>query len=95
MVAKYGGKDAEDLFAAMPPFELIQSLLVKAVQRRTWRTAVRKIMFIDVSDARLYAPVGKDTKAYVDIPPEWEAGCVRAAPILVVWDVLSVTRMAG
>ena len=70
LVAKYGGKEAEDLFAAMPPFELIKSLLIKAVQRRTWKTAVRKVMFIDVSKAHLYAPVGKDTKAYVDLPPE-------------------------
>ena len=31
LVAKYGGKEAEDLFAAMPPFELIKSLLIKAV----------------------------------------------------------------
>ena len=66
LVAKYGGKDAEDLFAAMPPFELMQALFVKAVQRKNWRTSVRKVMFIDVSKAHLYAPVGKDTKAYVD-----------------------------
>ena len=70
LVAKYGGKDAEDLFAAMPPFELIKSLLVKAVQRNTWKSTVRKVMFIDVSKAHLYAPVGENTKEYVELPPE-------------------------
>ena len=70
LVAKYGGKDAEDLFAAMPPFELIKSLFVKAVQRNNWKKVVRKVMFIDVSKAHLYAPVGGDTKAYVELPPE-------------------------
>ena len=70
LAAKYGGKDAEDLFAAVPPFELIKSLLVKAVQRRTWRKTVRKVMFIDISKAHLYAPVDKGTRAYADLPPE-------------------------
>ncbi len=28
LVAKYGGKDAEDLFVAMPPFEMVKALLV-------------------------------------------------------------------
>ena len=70
LAAKCGGKDAEDLFAAMPPFELIKSLLVKAVQRSTWKTSVRKVMFIDISKAHLYAPVDKGTRAYVDLLPE-------------------------
>ena len=70
LAAKYGGKDAEDLFAAMPPFELIKSLLIKAVQRNNWRTTKRKVMFIDISKAHLYAPVDKGTRAYVDLPPE-------------------------
>ena len=70
LVAKYGGKDAEDLFAAMPPFELIKSLLVKAVQRGNWKTMKRKVMFIDISKVRLYAPVDKETCAYVDLPLE-------------------------
>ena len=34
LVAKYGGKEMEDLFAAMPPFELVKALLVKAAQRK-------------------------------------------------------------
>ena len=70
MVAKYGGKDAEDLFAAMPPFELVKALLVKAVQRKDRRKKLRKVMFIDVRKAHLYALVGPDVKAYVDLPPE-------------------------
>ena len=61
LAAKYGGKDAEDLFAAMPPFELIKSLLIKAVQRGNWKTMKRKVMFIDISKAHLYAPVDKGT----------------------------------
>ena len=71
LAAKYGGKEStEDLFVAMPPFELVKALLVKAVQRRERRRKIRKVLFIDVSKAHLYAPVGKDIKAYVDLPPE-------------------------
>ena len=70
LAVKYGGKDAQDLFAAMPPFELIKSLLIKAVQRSNWTTMKRKVMFIDISKAHLYAPVDKGTSAYVDLPPE-------------------------
>ena len=33
LAARHGGTDAEDLFAAMLPFELIKSLLIKAAQR--------------------------------------------------------------
>ena len=54
----------------MPPFELIKSLLVKAVQRNSWKKVVRKVMFIDISKAHLYAPVDKGARAYVDLPPE-------------------------
>lgn len=54
----------------MPPFELVKALLVKAVQRRNRRRDVRKLMFIDVSKAHLYAPVGEEVDAYVDLPPE-------------------------
>ena len=66
MAAKYGGEEAEDLFAAMPPFELIKSLLIKAVQRNNWKTMKRKVTFIEISKAHLYAPVDKGTSAYVD-----------------------------
>ena len=70
LAAKYGGKDMEDLFAAMPPFEMVKALLVRSVQRRGRVKKVREIMFIDVSKAHLYAPVDPGTTAYVDLPPE-------------------------
>ena len=60
----------EDLFAAMPPFEVVKALLVRSVQRRDRVKKVRKIMFIDVFKAHLYAPVDPGTTAYVDLPPE-------------------------
>ena len=68
LAAKYGGKSpTEDLFAAMPPFELVKALLVKCVQRRERLKRVRKMLFIDVSKAHLYAPVGEGIKNYVDL----------------------------
>ena len=54
----------------MPPFELVKALWVKAVQRRDRRRTIRKVVFIDVSKAHLYAPAGEEVKAYVDLPPE-------------------------
>ncbi len=66
---KYGGKDVDDLFAAMPPFEAVRLLLTKCVQSQHVGNR-RKLMFIDISKARLYAPVDDDTEAYVDLPPE-------------------------
>ena len=53
LAAKYGGKDAEDLFAAMPPHDLIKFLLIKAVQRGNWQSKKRKIRLIDISKAHL------------------------------------------
>ena len=70
LAAKYGGKDMEDLFAAMPPFEMVKVLLVRSVQRRGRVKKVRKIIVIDVSKAHLYAPVDLGDTAYVDMPPE-------------------------
>ena len=58
----------EDLFAAMPPFELVKALLVKAAQRRDRKKTVRKVMFVDVSKGHLYAPVGPEDKADVAFP---------------------------
>ena len=72
LAAKYGGKDVEDRFAAMPPFELVKALLVKASQRRDRKKTIRKVMLIDVSKAHLYAPVWPGDKAYVALPPECE-----------------------
>ena len=48
LVAKYGGKDMEDLFAAMPPFELVKALLVKAAQRKDRHRTVRKLSLIHI-----------------------------------------------
>ena len=70
IVAKYGCKELEDLFAAMPPFELVKAQLVRAVQRKDRTTKVRKVMFVDISKAHLYAPVDADTEAFVELPPE-------------------------
>ena len=61
----------EDLFAAMPPVEIVEALLVRSVQRRGRTKKIRKLMFIDVSKAHLYALVDADTNAYVDLPPEY------------------------
>ena len=35
LAAKYGGKDMEDLFAAMPPFELVKTFLVRQLKGGT------------------------------------------------------------
>lgn len=43
LAAKYGGKDMKDLCAAMPPFELVKALLVKAAQRRDRKKTIRKL----------------------------------------------------
>ena len=60
----------EDLFAAMPPFELVKALLVKAAQRQDRKRTMRKVMFVDVSKAHLCASVGPEDKAYVTLPAE-------------------------
>ena len=62
--------NAEDLFAAMPPFELVKALLVKAVQRPNRKKNIRKLRFLDVSKAHLYAPVGEEVNEFVALPPE-------------------------
>ena len=84
LAAKCGGKaSTEDLFAAMLPFELVKALLVKAVARRDRKRIVRKVLFIDVSKAHLYAPVGEGIKNYVDLPPE--CGKPGACGLLNFW----------
>lgn len=84
LVAKYRGKGLHDLFAAMPPFEMVKLLLVRAVSSigsiggRVDKSAVvpprtclgRKVMFIDISKAHLYALINADVEAYVGLPPE-------------------------
>ena len=54
----------------MPPFELVEALLVKASQRRDRKKSIRKVIFIDVYKAHLYALVGPEDKDYVALPPE-------------------------
>ena len=76
IVAKYGGKGIHDLFAAMPPFEMIKLLLVRAwskvptVKPASRSEGVRKIIFLDVSKAHLYALIDEDVNAFVDLPAE-------------------------
>ncbi len=60
----------EDLYAAMPPFEMVKALCVRSVQCRDRVKTVRKIILIDVSKAHLYAPVDPGATAYVDLLPE-------------------------
>ena len=83
IVAKYGGRGLHELFAAMPPFEMIKMLLVKVFSGGTSGSVpvsgrargCRKMMFLDVSKARLHALVDADVDAYVELPPEcWQKG---------------------
>ena len=72
-----------ELFAAMPAFEMVKFLLVRALSHISVRLAsrkgagatgasesVRKLMFIDVSKAHLHALIDADVNAFVDLPPE-------------------------
>ena len=79
IATKYGGKDClYELFVAMPSFELIKLMLVRVVQgpcplfgaERGEVRGKRKLLFIDVSKTHLYAPIGEDGYAFVDLPPE-------------------------
>ena len=78
IVAQFGGKGLVELFAAMPPFEMIKYLLVRAVgggsppfgAGNPANRGRRKVLFIDVSKAHLYAPTEEDANAYVALPPE-------------------------
>ena len=45
---KYGGKDVDDLFAAMPPFEVVKLLLAKCVQSQHAGNR-RTLISIDIS----------------------------------------------
>ena len=77
-VAQFGGKGLVELFAAMPPFEMIKYLLVRAIgggsppfgAGNPSRQGKRKILFFDVSKAHLYAPIEEDANVYVALPPE-------------------------
>ena len=52
----------EDLFASMPPLELVKLVLARAAE------VGDKAMFIDVKKAHLHAPIAGNV--YVDLPPE-------------------------
>ena len=70
--------DQEGLFAATPPLELVKMVIVKAAKgSRNEHAHVRKVMFLDVSKAHLYAPMLDEE--FVQLPPEkWTEGkCAR------------------
>ena len=59
--------DKEGLFAGTPPLEIVKMLVLHAAgQCRNGRK--RKLMFLDIGKAHLYAPIEGDE--YVDLPPE-------------------------
>ena len=60
--------DKEGLFAATPPLELVKTLIVKAAKCRRRGEDARKVMFLDISKAHLYAPI--QDEEYVEYPPE-------------------------
>ena len=63
--SKYGGDAREDLFAGTPPWEAIKILMSNV----TTDFQNKKVMFIDISKAYLFAPVVHE-HIYVDLPPE-------------------------
>ena len=70
--------DQEGLFAATPPLELVKMIIVKAAKgSRNEHAHVRKVMFLDVSKAHLFAPMLDEE--FVQLPPErWTEGkCAR------------------
>ena len=58
-------EDVEGLFAAMPPLEVVKFLLMHAATS-TKRGNTRKVMFIDIGKAHLYAPMCED--AFIELP---------------------------
>ena len=77
--------DQEGLFAATPPLELVKMLIFKVARgSRNRHAGVRKVMFLDVSKAHLYAPILDEE--FVQFPPErWSEGkCARL--IHTQWD---------
>ena len=72
----YGGKERDDVFAGMPPLEALKALLVWATmefpqgQRGKLGQYVKKVCFLDVSKAYLYAPVDKEI--FIELPEEFK-----------------------
>jgi hypothetical protein len=60
--------DKEGLFAATPPLELVKMLLLKSARPSRRNKGVRKVMFIDISKAHLYAPMQEED--FVEYPSE-------------------------
>ena len=60
--------DKEGLFAATPPLELVKMLIVRAARCGKRGKETRKVMFVDISKAHLYAPVQEEE--FVELPPE-------------------------
>ena len=61
--------DQEGLFGATPPLELVKMLILKAARgSRNRHARVKKVMFLDVSKAHLYAPMLDEE--FVQLPPE-------------------------
>ena len=70
--------DQEGLFAATPPLESVKMLILKAARgSRNRHAGVRKVMFLDVSKAHLYAPMLDEE--FFQLPLErWTEGkCAR------------------
>ena len=69
--------DKEGLFAATPPLELVKMLIVRAAMCDKRGKETRKVMFVDISKAHLYAPVQEEE--FVQFPPERmkEGKCAR------------------
>ena len=78
--------DQEGLFAATPPLELVKMLILKAARgSRNRHAGVRKVMFLDVSKAHLYAPMLDEE--FVQLPPErWTEGKMRKIDLHTLWD---------
>ena len=70
--------DKEGLFAATPPLELVKILLMKVARgHKAGNANIRKVMFLDISKAHLYAPMVDEE--FVEFPPERrkEGKCAR------------------
>ena len=61
--------DKEGLFAATPPLELVKVLVMTAARtKKSCDASTRKVIFLDISKAHLYAPMLDEE--FVELPPE-------------------------